>query len=152
MSNKVHGSELMAEAEKIVKPQYPTAVQVENVGTSSRGSATSAEDVDQWRFVFTDIDSTEIVTLSYSKGKFGKPEREVRAWITTQIKELPRDMPLSQAIASIRSAGHKEPFQSVTLRAPFSDEERPTYVFQMGKKAVYLDALGGEVTRVVEET
>lgn len=152
MSNKVHGSELMAEAEKIVKPQYPTAVQVENVGTSSRGSATSAEDVDQWSFVFTDIDATEIITLKYSNGKFGKPERVARKWITTQIRELPRDMPLSQAVASLRNAGHREPFQSVTLRAPFAEEERPTYVFQMGKKAVYLDAVGGEVTRVVEET
>ncbi len=152
MANKVHGAELMADAEKIVKPQYPTAVQVENVGTSSRGSASSEEDVDQWRFVFTDIDATEIVTLGYSKGRFGKPEREARKWITTQIRELPRNMPLSQAVASLRSAGHTEPFQSVTLRAPFSDEERPTYVFQMGKKAVYLDAVGGEVTRVVEET
>lgn len=152
MSDKVHDAKLMAEAEKIVKPQYPTAVQVENVGTSSSGSAIVAEDVNQWRFVFTDIDATEIITLSYSEGKFGKPEREARAWITTQIKELPRDMSLSQALLSLRSAGHREPFQSVTLRAPFPEEERATYVFQMGKKAVYLDALSGEVTRVVEES
>jgi hypothetical protein len=30
-------------------------------------------------------------------------------------------------------------------------EKAATYVFQMKKKAVYMDALGGEVTRVVEE-
>jgi len=30
-------------------------------------------------------------------------------------------------------------------------EKAATYVFQMKKKTVYMDALGGEVTRVVEE-
>ena len=149
---KVHGPELMAEAEKIVKPQYPNAVQVENTGTSSQGAAVLAEDVDRWSFIFTDIDGSEIITLEFENGKFGKPMREARAWITTQIKELPRNMPLQQAVAYLRKAGYKEPFQSVTLRAPFPEEKGATYVFQMGKRAVYLEAHGGEVTRVVEVT
>ncbi len=150
MRTKIHGPELMAEAEKIVKPLYPTAVQVENVGNPSKGSADSAEDVDRWTFIFTDIDGSETITLEYSKGDFGNPVRVFRPWIATQIKELPRNMPLDKALEYLRNAGHKEPFQSVTLRAPFPQEKGATYVFQMGKKAVYIDAYSGEVIRVVE--
>lgn len=150
MQAKIYGPELMSEAEKLVKPLYPTAVQVENVGTSSKGSASIAEDVDQWTFIFTDIDGSEIVTLDYSKGFFGRPVREVRPWVATQIKELPRNMPLDKALEYLRNAGHKEPFRSVTLRAPFPQEKGATYVFQMDKKAVYIDAYSGEVIRVVE--
>lgn len=150
MSIKIHGPELMGEAEKLVKPLYPTAVQVENVGTSSRGSASDAQDVDQWTFTFTDIDGSEIITLNYSKGFFGRPARTVRPWVATQIKELPRNMSLDKALEYLRNAGHKEPFKSVTLRAPFPQEKGPVYVFQMDKKAVYLDAYSGEVIRIVE--
>jgi hypothetical protein len=150
MSTKIHGPELMGEAEKKVKPFYPTAVQVENVGTSSSGSASDAKDVDQWTFTFTDIDGREVITLGYSGGFFGKPVREVRPWIATQIKELPRNMSLDKALEYLRSAGHKEPFKSVTLRAPSPTEKGASYVFQMDKKAVYMDAYSGEVIRVVE--
>jgi hypothetical protein len=150
MSFSKHSPDLMAEAERIVKPQYPTAVQVENSGTSSLGSAGTAEDLDQWKFVFTDIDGLETITLDYERGKFGKAVREARPWIKTLIKELPRNLPLSLALSSLRNAGYNEPFLSVTLRAPFPLEKAATYVFQMKKKTVYMDALGGEVTRVVE--
>ena len=109
MSFNNHGPELMAEAERIVKPQYPTAVQVENFGTSSRGSAGTAEEIDQWKFVFTDIDGLETITLDYAQGKFGKAVREPRPWIKTLIKELPRNLPLSQALSYLRNAGYNEP-------------------------------------------
>jgi hypothetical protein len=142
----------MAEAERIVKPQYPTAVQVQNIGTSSEGIASISLDVDQWSFVFTDIDGTEIVTLDYAKGKFGKSVREPRPWISTIIKELPRSMSLDRALSHLRNAGYKGTFKSVTLRAPFPDEKEATFVFQMEGRTVYLDAKSGEVTRVVEET
>lgn len=152
MSKKVHGPDLMAEAESIVKPQYPEMVQVENIGTPSKGSANTAEDVDRWKFVFTDIDGTEIVTIGYSQGRFDKSiSREVRPWITTEIKELPRHMTLDMMIEFLKDAGHREPFQSVTLRAPFPMEKEASYVFQMEKKTVYIDALTGKITRVVEE-
>lgn len=142
----------MAEAERIVKPQYPTAVQVENIGTSSKGLAVMAEDVDQWSFVFTDIDGLEIITLDYANGKFGKSVREPRPWISTIIKELPRSMSLARALLHLRNAGYKETLKSVTLRAPFPEEKEATYVFQMERRTVYLDAKSGEVTRLVEDT
>jgi hypothetical protein len=151
MSFNSYGPELMAEAERIVKPQYPTAVQVENFGTSSKGSAITSDEIDQWKFVFTDIDGLEIITLDYERGKFGKAVRDARPWIKTLIKELPRNLPFNQALSYLRSAGYNEPILSVTLRAPFPMEKAATYVFQMKKKTVYMDALGGEVTRVVEE-
>ncbi len=153
MNERIHGPDLMAEAEGIVKPQYPAEIQVENIGTSSKGLANTAEDVDQWKFIFTDIDGTEIVTLGYSKGKFDKSiTRDASPWITTDIKELPRHLTLDKVIASLRDAGYKEPFRSVTLRAPFPVEENAYYVFQMDKKTVYIDALTGKLARVIEET
>ncbi len=153
MSKRIHGPDLMGEAEGIVKPQYPAEIQVENIGTSSKGSANTAEDVDQWKFIFTDIDGTEIVTLGYSEGKFDKSiRRDASPWITTDIKELPRHMTLDKVISSLRDAGYKEPFKSVTLRAPFPVEKNAYYVFQMEKKTVYIDALIGKLARVVEET
>jgi hypothetical protein len=151
MSAKIHGPELMGEAEKIVKPQFPTAVQVENIGTSSRGLAREAEEIDQWKFVFTDIDGSEIISIYYAEGKFSKAERETRPWINTQIKELPRNMPMNQALAYLRKAGYKDNIKTVILRAPFPVEKAATYVFQTETRTIYLDALGGEVTRVVEE-
>ncbi len=153
MSGRIHGPELMDEAESIVKPQYPAEIQVENIGTSSKGSASTAEDVDKWKFVFTDIDGTETVTLGYSNGKFDKSiEGDVSPWITTEIKELPRHFTLDKVIASLRDAGFKEPFQSVTLRAPFPVEKNAYYVFQFNKRTVYIDALTGKADKVVDET
>jgi hypothetical protein len=151
MVMKIHGPELMAEAEKLVKPHYPTAVQVENIGTSSKGLARSAEDMDQWKFIFTDIDGTETVTLDYSQRGFGRVERVPRPWIKTQIKELPRNMPLEQALSYLKNAGFAEPFLSVTLRAPFPQEKGALYIFQMEGKAVYMDALSGEIVRAVND-
>ncbi len=150
MSIKIHGPELMAEAEKTVKPHYPTAVQVENVGVPSSGSAMVASDLDRWTFIFTDIDGSETVTLEYIKGAFRKPVRAAKAWIATQIKELPRNMPMDKALEYLRGAGHNEPIISVTLRAPFPAERGACYIFQMDKKAVYMDPYSGEVIRVVE--
>lgn len=153
MSERIHGPALMAEAESIVKPQYPAEIQVENIGTSSKGYANTAEDVDQWKFIFTDIDGTEIVTLGYSQDRFDKSiRRDVSPWITTDIKELPRHMTLDKVIGSLRDAGYKEPFKSVTLRSPFPNEKNAYYVFQMEKRTVYIDALTGKLDRVVEET
>ncbi len=152
MSEIIHGPKLMAEAESIVKPQYPTAIQVENIGTTSKGSANVAEDVDQWKFIFTDIDGSEIVTLGYSQGMFNKSiTREARPWIITNIEELPRHMTLDKVVEALRAAGYSEPFQSVTLRSPFPAERNAYYVFQIKKKTVYIDALTGKVDRVVEE-
>jgi len=42
MVAKIFDPELMAEAEKIVKSNYPTAVQVEDVSASSKGAAYGA--------------------------------------------------------------------------------------------------------------
>jgi len=148
----IYSHELMADAERIVKPQYPNAVQVENIGTSSKGLAFEAEDVDQWQFVFTDIDGSETITLDFSRGKFDKAVREAKPWIKTQIKELPRNMPLKDAFSYLRGAGFKDPVRSVTLRAPFPSEKAATYVFKTDKRTIYMDALGGEIKIVVNES
>ncbi|MDD1757755.1 MAG: hypothetical protein LUQ22_03380 [Methanotrichaceae archaeon] len=151
MVAKIFGPELMAEAEKIVKSNYPTAVQVEDVGISSKGSAYSAEEFDQWKFIFTDIDGIETITLDYSRGEFDRIDREAKSWTKTQIRELPRNMNLEQALGRLRYAGHKESIQSITLSAASPQEKGSNFIFKMGKKLVYIDASSGEVRRVMEE-
>jgi hypothetical protein len=151
MVAKIFGPELMAEAEKIVKSNYPTAVQVEDVGTSSKGAAYRAEEFDQWKFIFTDIDGTETITLDYSRGEFDRIDREAKSWTKTQIRELPRNMNLEQALGRLRYAGHKESVQSITLSVASPQEKGSNFIFKMGKKFVYIDAFSGDVRKVMEE-
>lgn len=151
MSAKIHGPELMGEAEKIVKPQYPTAVQVETHRNIIPGPGRQREEVDQWKFVFTDIDGSEIVSIEYANGSFSKAAREARPWIKTQIKELPRNMPLNLAFSISGIPGYGDKIKTVILRSPFPSEKAASYVFQTETRTIYLDALGGEITRVVEE-
>jgi len=150
MVAKIFGPEMMGEAEKIVKSNYPTAVQVEDIGTSSKGSAYRAEEFDQWKFIFTDIDGTETITLDYSKGEFDRIDREAISWTKT-IRELPRNMNLEQALARLRYAGHKEAVESITLSVASPQEKGSNFIFKMGKRFVYIDATSGEVRRVMEE-
>ncbi len=146
-----HNPELMAEAERIVKPQYPTAVQVENLGIPSKGSAETADDVDQWKFIFVEIDGDAVITLDYIDGKFGVAAREVRPWKETAIKELPRSMTLDEAVVFLREVGYKEPFQSVMLKAPKNFDDEASYIFKIGRDLIYIDAKTGEVTKTIEQ-
>jgi len=145
--------ELMAEAERIVKPQYPTAVQVEDHGIPSSGTAKTAGDVDHWRFIFSDIDDLCTITLDYFNGQFGKPVRSPTSWSETAIRELPRHMNLDDAVLFLRDAGYSEPFKSVTLRShlPNQKDEGASYVFTLEKRVVFMDAVTGEITQVVEQ-
>lgn len=143
---------LMAESERIVKPQWPTAVQVENLGIPSKGSARIADDVDHWKFIFTEVDGDSVITLDYINGQFGKAIREVRTWKETAIKELPRDMSLEDAVVFLREAGYTGPFQSVKLQSPKNFDDEASYVFEMGRDLVNIDARTGQVTRVVEQS
>ncbi|HWQ18802.1 MAG TPA: hypothetical protein VN455_03420 [Methanotrichaceae archaeon] len=155
MAGKTHKSnlELMAEAERIVKPQYPTAVQVEDHGIPSSGLAKTAGDVDHWRFIFTDIDDICTITLDYFNGQFGKPARSPTPWKETAIRELPRHMSLDDAVLFLRDAGYSEPFKSVTLRAslPTQKGADASYIFTLDKRVVFMNAVTGEVTQVVEQ-
>jgi hypothetical protein len=150
--HSVHNPDLMAEAEGIVKPQYPTAVQVKNIGTSTAGLATKAEDVDRWKFIFTDIDGLSTITLDYLQGRFGKAVRVVKPWNETEIQELPRHMDLGQAVDLMRGSGYEGQFESVTLSAPEVAEEGSSYIFKMGKDLIFVNAISGKVTRGFEKT
>lgn len=145
--------ELMAEAERIVKPQYPTAVQVEDHGIPSSGLAKTAGDVDHWRFIFTDVDDICTITLDYFNGQFGKPIRLVEPWKETMIRELPRHMSLDDAVMFLRDAGYSEPFKSVTIRAPLPTQKGTdaSYIFTLDKRVVFMNAVTGEVTKAVEQ-
>jgi hypothetical protein len=143
---RVNNAELMADAEGRVKPQYPTAVQVKNIGSSTRGPAEIADDINKWTFVFTDIDGLSIITLDYLDGRFAKSVRVAEPWTETEILELPRSMDLSEAVSIMRRAGYQKPFDSVTLRAPVIAEEDPSYIFKMGRDLVFVSALNGKVS------
>jgi hypothetical protein len=146
---KGHNPARMAEAERIVKPQWPTAVQVENLGIPFNGSAMVADDVDHWSFIFTEIDGDSVITLDYANGEFGKAHREARPWKETAIKELPRGMSLEAAIVFLRKAGYLGPFQSVALKSPQNFDDKASYVFTLGRDLVYINSATGKVTKTV---
>lgn len=145
--------DLMAEAEKAVKKQYPMAVQVENYGIPSSGSASNSSEVDHWRFVFTDIDGISTITMDYFDGAFGAPARAIEPWTETEIKDLPRRLSLDDTIAILKKAGYTEPFKSVTFRAPmiFPQQSQAAYVFTLSTQIVFVDAVTGEILRVVDQ-
>ena len=149
--HSVHNTHLMAEAEGIVKPQYPTAVQVMNIGTATAGPATKAEDIDRWKFTFTDIDGLSTITLDYLQGRFGKAVRVVKPWVETEIQELPRHMDLVQAVDLMRGSGYEGAFESVTLRSQVVEEEDPSYVFKNGSDLIFVNVNSGKVTRGFEK-
>ncbi len=149
--HSVHNPGLMAEAEGIVKPQYPTAVQVMNIGTATAGLASRAEDIDRWKFVFTDIDGLSTMTLDYIQGRFGKSVRVVKPWTETEIQELPRHMDLAKAIDLMRGSGYDGQFESVTLSAPKVEVEEPSYIFKMGRDLIFVNANNGKVSRGFEK-
>jgi hypothetical protein len=146
-------TELMAEADRIVKKQYPTAVQVEIHGTPSSGSADLASEVDHWRFVFTDIDGVSTITLDYFDGSFGEIARSIEPWTETEIRDLPRRINLDDAISLLRKAGYTEPFKSVTLRAPtiFPQQSEVSYAFSLDSQIVFISATTGEIVKAVDQ-
>jgi hypothetical protein len=143
--------QLMGEAEQIVWAEYPNAVLIEVHGHPSSGSATVAEDVDEWVFIFPEEVSGPTppgtVTLDYASGQFGQPVYVPDVWVGTVYESLPRQISLAQAIKYMRDAGHVASFTSVVLRKPliWPEPEEAFYAFTMPGRFVLVGALTGKV-------
>ena len=142
---------LMAEAEQIVQATYPRATLIELHGNPSGGTATTAADIDQLRFIFdedSDAPAGATIILEYADGAFGDPVKVEQGWVGTMYERLPRDMSLDQAVLLMRLAGHAEPFTAVTLRKPltFPVPDEASYMFTQAGQFVLVGVESGEVT------
>ncbi|MBN1343160.1 MAG: hypothetical protein JXQ73_10795 [Phycisphaerae bacterium] len=146
---------LMSEAERIVAQEYPTWLLIEAQGAPSTGSASVADDVDQWRFIFVDdpndTQDQGTVELQYADGAFGQPVYVPDIWLGTVFERLPRHMSLAQAIEHMRDAGYTQTFTAVDLRKPLKVPlpEEAFYIFTLPDRYVLVGAVTGKVT---EET
>jgi hypothetical protein len=113
---------------------FTGASSLEADGTPSAGSATTASEVDRWRFVFdnqrTRGSRFRSVVIKYGKGGFGSVTGRKPAFLEdNRIRPLPK-MTLDDAISLLRAAGYQQPFASVTLRFPLGPPfSEPLYVF-----------------------
>ena len=142
---------LMNEAEQLVEAEYPNSLLIEAHGASSSGSASNADDIDQWLFIFVDdmgAGTVGTVLLEYAGGEFGDLVHVPQAWFGTVYERLPRVLDLAQAIQNMRDAGHIGSFPSLTLRKPltFPQPEEALYAFSLPGRFVLVGAVTGEVT------
>jgi hypothetical protein len=127
---------LFAQARRLVRKnrQLSRAIPLEADGTPSKGEATTAADIDRWRFVFdnplTPRSSFQSAFIIYRSHRFGRPIGVRSAFVGDRpLRVLPK-MILKRAIAKLRAAGYPDPFFAVNLRfilAPAFTE--PLYIF-----------------------
>ena len=141
---------LMAQAEQLVVPQYPSAILVEVVGAPSSGSATVSSDVDRWQFRFPEnpMAVAGTVWVDYENGQLSGPFYTEQGLLGTVFEVLPRTMDLDQAIQKMRDAGYTEAFTAVSFRKPltFPLPEEALYAFSVPGRFILVGALTGNVT------
>jgi hypothetical protein len=127
---------LFAQARRLVRKnrQLLRAIPLEAEGTPSRGEATTAADVNRWRFVFdnqsTPRSSFRSAFITYRNHRFGRPTAVRAPFLEDRrLRVLPK-MILRTAIAKLRAAGYQDPFFAVTLRFPLAPAfTEPLYIF-----------------------
>ena len=144
--------QLLSRAEEIVEEDFPQAVLVEARGTPASGTATTADDVVTWRFLFMEdpqAPGATTVVLDYADGEFGEPELLTQGLVGTKYELLPRTMTLTTAIQFLRDAGYNDPFSRVVLRKPltFPVPDEAYYIFAIGDESVLVGMATGEVSR-----
>jgi hypothetical protein len=115
--------------------QFLGASPLEAKGRPSSGTATTAAEVDRWRFVFdnqrTPGSRFRTAIVRYGRGRFGpvKGRRPAFNLDDNSLSPLP-EMMLDNAVAHLRTAGFQSPFSSVTLRFPLGpSSSEPLYIF-----------------------
>jgi len=114
--------------------QFLGASPLEANGRPSSGTATTAAEVDRWRFVFdnqrTPGSRFRTAIVRYGRGRFGPVKGRRPAFLEdNRLSPLP-EMMLVNAIARLREAGFQSPFSSVTLRFPLApSSSEPLYIF-----------------------
>jgi hypothetical protein len=127
---------LFAQARRFVRKnrQLSRAIPLEADGTSSKGEATTAADINRWRFVFdnqsTPKSSFRSAFITYRSHRFGRPTGVRDEFLgDRRLRVLPR-MILRTAIAKLRAAGYQDPFFAVNLRFPLDPAfTEPLYIF-----------------------
>jgi len=114
--------------------QFTRARPLEADGWASSGSATTAAEIDRWRFVF-DNQGTSGSRFASAVIKYGKSGFETVTGVRpafledNRLRPLPR-MTLEDAVARLRDAGFQSPFSAVTLRFPLGpSSSEPLFIF-----------------------
>jgi hypothetical protein len=115
--------------------QFLGASPLEAKGVPSSGTATTAADVDRWRFVFDNQRTAgsrfRTAIVRYRRGRFGpvNGRRPAFSLDDNRLSPLP-EMSLDDAVAHLRDAGFGSSFTSVTLRFPLGPpSSEPLYIF-----------------------
>jgi hypothetical protein len=115
------------------KKTFANARLLEADGLPSSGQATTAADVNRWRFVFnnqaTPGSRFKTAFLSARNGRLGNVRGFRSVFVEDrQIGRVPMSLP--KAIRTLRDAGYTMPFQNVTLRYPLGPGfTEPLYIF-----------------------
>jgi hypothetical protein len=114
--------------------QFTRARPLEADGWASSGSATTAAEIDRWRFVFDNQETSgsrfASAVIKYGTSGFGTVTGVRPAFLEdNRLRPLPR-MTLEDAVARLRDAGFQSPFSSVTLRFPLGpSSSEPLFIF-----------------------
>jgi hypothetical protein len=114
--------------------QFLGASPLEANGRPSSGAATTAPEVDRWRFVFdnqrTPGSRFRTAIVRYKNGRFGHVTGKRPARLDdNRMSPLP-EMTLDDAVARLRDAGFTQPFSTVTLRFPLGPSfSEPLFIF-----------------------
>jgi len=144
---------LMEMAEGIVWDQYPDAVLIEVHGSPSGGSATTAEEIDRWGFVFVEDANSPVtgtITLQFADGAFGQPVYLSQPWGGTVYERLPQVVTAAEALATVRAAGYTAPLEEVVIRKPLTCPfpEEAYYAFLIEGQYVLV---GAESNTLIED-
>lgn len=148
---------LMLKAESIVALDYPDATLFYVFGRPTSGTATRADDVNEWEFRFRwdpnpdDEVLAGQVWLTCKDGEFSDPVYSDAIPISVNVDALPYSMHMWEALAAVRDAGYDHDFCSVTLMHRVIRDGESQEI--LGFQPVYIfDLLDGPSVCVLVET
>ena len=149
---------LIRQATKLVRkrPRYRRAVLLEADGRPAKRTTITAAGITRWRFVFNNQGTPRYgrryrsVILFYRAGTFGRIVSNRSPFVEDLNIPKPPRMTLRTAVSKLRAAGHRRPFQNVTLRWPLAGRPgpEPLYIFGFASRRDPYISVGTRTGRV----
>jgi hypothetical protein len=129
---------------QLVQKFDPGSQFYEAQGKKDSGSAATAHDVNNWKFVFRGINNkTNIATCD--AGSFAPVEAYPHSWLGDRIIDLPISRGLTDAVTRLRAAGYEERFSVVLLKWPLYPGSKASYIFSIQGSYVFVSLDDGVV-------
>ncbi|GCE20983.1 hypothetical protein [Dictyobacter kobayashii] len=131
---------ILATANRMVLASYPEAQFYEAEGTPQNNSGMTAQDVNQWLFIFNNPATTPNSTLElpYQNGQFGAIKSVAEPFLEDLVITLPPATGLNEAVKLLRQH-YTAPFTAVTLRFPLGPTQtEPFYIFSLPDEHVWV--------------